>query len=187
MIKSYSEPLNTKNYPEINNIVTDIKVAFNLEGLETFISRGDKSVGITSFEATIPFLIIGGEHLNPESQYYLTLSEIKFAILLLKLFWQWSHLYFKHSRITSTDVWRGTMEKSIFVVDALLSVLPVVGILGKSFGYFEKLKSFASLLQKSEKLTNITSKSQIVLNSTNQAVNVYKNVIKIILKKSKNF
>jgi len=173
MIKSYSEPLNTKNYPEINNIVTDIKVAFNLEGLETFISRGDKSVGITSFEATIPFLIIGGEHLNPESQYYLTLSEIKFAIGL-----ELAHLYFKHSRITSTDVWRGTMEKSIFVVDALLSVLPVVGILGKSFGYFEKLKSFASLLQKSEKLTNITSKSQIVLNSTNQAVNVYKNVIK---------
>jgi len=173
MIRSYSEPLNAKNYQELNDIVNDIKIALNLENVETFIARGDKSIGITSFEAANPFLIIGGEHLTPDSQYYLTLSELKFAIGL-----ELAHLFFKHSRLTATDVWQGAMEKSIFLVDTLLSVIPVVGIIGKSFGYIEKLKSFALLLQKTEKLKHITSTSQVVLNSTNQAVNVYKNVIK---------
>jgi len=173
IIKSYAEPLNIKNYPELNNIISDIKIALELEKVEPFISRGDKSVGITSFEAEIPFIIIGGEHLNKDSQYHLTSNEFKFALGL-----ELAHLFFKHSRITANDVWRGAMDKSIFLVDALLSILPVVGILGKSFSYFEKLSSFAGFLQKTEKITNITSKSQVILNSTGQAVNLYQKISK---------
>lgn len=173
IVKSYSEPLTTKNYPEINNIVTDIKVALNLVGVETYIARGDKSIGITSFEGNPPFLIIGGEHLDEESPYYLTYNELKFVVGV-----ELAHLYFKHSRVTSTDVWRGAYHKGTFVFEAVISILPVVGFLGKSLNYIGKLNSLAQLLQKSEKISIVTSKSQEVITTTTQAVNIYKKATK---------
>ncbi len=169
VIKSYSEPLTSRNHPEINNIVTDIKVAMNLTGVEVYIARGDKSVGITSFEGTVPFLIIGGNHLDKEAPHYLTLNELKFAIGV-----ELAHLYFKHSRITSTDVWRGAIEKGSWVFDTVISILPVAGILGKSLTYVGKLNSLAQLLEKTEKISKVTSKSQEVISTTNQVVSIYK-------------
>jgi len=173
VIKSYSEPLTSRNYSKVNDIVTDIKVAFSLDGVETYIARGDKSIGINSFEGANPFLIIGGNHLTQDTPHFLTLNELKFAIGV-----ELAHLYFKHSRVTSTDVWRGAIEKGTWVFETVISILPVVGILGKTLGSIEKLNSLAQLLQKSEKISKVTSKSQEVISTTTQAVNIYKTATK---------
>ena len=173
VIKSYSELLTSKKYPEISAIITDIKVALGLENIETYIARGDKSIGITSFEGTPSFLIIGSNHIDTESPYYLNYSELEYAIGL-----ELAHLYFKHSRITSTDIWRGAMDKGTWVLDAVLSVIPFIGTIGSALSKISKLNSVALFLQKTNKLQPITSKSKNIFETTTQAVNLFKNIAK---------
>jgi len=171
VIKSYSEPLTSKKYPEISNIIADIKVAFGLDGIETYISHGDKSVGIKSFEGTPSFLIVGSEHLDEESQYFLNFSELEFVIGL-----ELAHLYFNHSRITSSDIWRGAMEKGTLVFDTLLSVIPFVGSIGGAIKYIPKLSSLAKFTQNTSTISKIGSRSVAVLEKTSLAVNLLQKI-----------
>ena len=80
VVKSYSEILNSKNFTEALQVVTDIKVALGISKLETYIGRGDKSIGISSFESDPSFLIIGAEHLDPKSGYAMNVAELRFAV-----------------------------------------------------------------------------------------------------------
>lgn len=173
VVKSFSEPLTSRKYPEISNIVTDIKHAFGLENVETYIAHGDKSIGVTSFEGSPAFLIVGAEHLDEESPYFLNFSELEFVIGL-----ELAHLHFKHSRITSSDVWRGAMEKGTWVLDTIVSVIPFVGSIGKAVQQVPKLALLAKTLQNSEKIARITSKSVQVLEKSSQAVNLLQKIKK---------
>ena len=169
LIKSYTEKLSVQKHPELNTVITDIRYALNLENLEVYISQGDKSIGITSYESTPQFLIVGGEHLDKNSPVYLNHNELRFAIGV-----ELAHLYFKHSRITSTDVWRGAFEKGYFIVDSLLSIFPAVGMFSKSLQTIGKLKQISSFLQKTEKIGRVSSRSKDILKNSEQIVNIYK-------------
>ncbi|MBN2757732.1 MAG: hypothetical protein JXR51_11180, partial [Bacteroidales bacterium] len=114
MVKSYSEKLSAQKHPELNEIVTDIKYALNIENLEVYISRGDKSTGISGFEGSPMFLVVGSEHIDKNSAHYLNFNELKFAVAI-----EIAHLYFKHSRITSSDIWKGAFEKGYWVFDTV--------------------------------------------------------------------
>jgi hypothetical protein len=150
-------------------VVTDIRYALNLENIEVYISHGDKSIGITSFESVPQFLIVGGDHLNRESPNYLNKNELRFAIGV-----ELAHLYFKHSRITSSDVWKGAFEKGYFIVDSLLAFFPAVGMFSKSLQGIGRLNQISSFLQKTEKIGKVSSRSRDILKSSEQIVDIYK-------------
>ena len=172
MIKSYSEQLTEKKHPLLNEIVIDIKYALNIENLEVYISKGEKSVGISGFEGTPSYLIVGGDHLDKESVYYLGYQELKFAIAM-----EMAHLYFKHSRITSTDIWRGAIDKGYWVIDTALTIIPIAGLFGKSLKGISKLNAISSILQKADKLDSISKNSKGIITATNQAVELYNSKI----------
>jgi hypothetical protein len=169
MLKSYTEKLSAQKHPELNDVVTDIKFALNIENVEVYISHGDKSVGITSYESVPQFLIVGGDHLIKESPNYLNINELRFAVAV-----EMAHLYFKHARITSSDIWKGAFEKSYFIVDSLLSIFPAVGMFSKSLQGIARLNQISSFLQKTEKIGKATSRSRDILKSSEQLVDVYK-------------
>jgi len=168
MIKSYSEQLSPKKHPRLNQIVIDIKYALSIENLEIYVSRGDKSVGINGFEGEPSFLIVGGDHLDKESPHYLGYKELKFSVAV-----EMAHLYFKHSRITSTDVWRGAIDKGYWVLDTALTIIPIAGLFGKSLQGISKLNTISSILQKADKLDGISQNSKGIITATTQAVEVY--------------
>ncbi len=172
VIKSYADPLSREKYPQLSEIVDDIKYALNIENLETYISHGQKSFGINAFEGEPSFLIIGSEHLKPESPHYLRYSELKFAIAE-----ELAHIYFKHARITSSDLWRGVIDKSSSALDALIAIIPVAGIFGKSLQGISKLNSIASILQKTEKLEKVSQTGKGIIEATTSAVSVYEQKI----------
>ena len=172
MIKSYSEQLTEKKHPFLNVIVTDIKYALNIDNLEVYISRGDKSVGISGFEGTPSYLIVGGDHLDKKSAHYMGFKELKFAIAV-----EMAHLYFKHSRITSTDIWRGAVEKGYWVIDTALTIIPIAGLFGKSLQGISKLNTISSVLQKANNLDGISQNSKGIISATSQAVEVYNSKI----------
>jgi hypothetical protein len=169
MLKSYTEKLSPQKYPGLSAIITDIKYALNLENIEVYISHGDKSVGITSFESNPQFLIVGGDHLDNASPHFLKYTELRFAIAV-----ELAHLFFKHARITSSDIWKGAFEKGYFVVDAILSIFPAVGMFSKSLQSLGKLNEISSYLQKTEKLGKVSSKSRDIVKNSEQIINLYK-------------
>ena len=142
---------------------------FDLENLEVYISHGDKSIGISSFESNPQFIIIGGDHLDKSSPNYLNNAELRFALGV-----ELAHLYFKHSRITSSEIWKGAFDKGYFVVDTILSIFPAVGVFSKSLQSIGKLNQIASFLQKTEKIGKVTSKSRDIIKNSEQIVNIYK-------------
>ena len=169
IVKSYSEKLSKNKYSKLNTIVTDIKYALNIENLEVYISRGDKSLGISGFEGSPMFLLVGKEHLDENSAHFLTYNELKFAVAI-----EISHLYFKHSRITSSDIWKGAFEKGYWVFDTVLSVLPIAGLFGKSIQGVKKLNSVSMFLQKADRIGANPTNSKELLKTTNQAIDIYK-------------
>lgn len=169
MLKSYSEKLSPQKHPELNAVIADIKYALNIENLEVYISHGEKSTGISSFESEPLFLIVGGDHLDKASANYLNHLELRFAIGV-----ELAHLYFKHSRITSSDIWKGAVEKGYFVVDTVLSFFPAVGLFSKSLQGINQLNTISSFLQKTEKIGKVSGKSRDLLKSSEQMVNLYK-------------
>ncbi len=173
VLKSYSEKLSSTKYPEVYAIIEEFKVTLNLPKIEVYISRGEKSVGIRSYEADPQFLIVGGDHLDKTSPSYLNTSELKFAIGS-----ELAMLYFKFARITSNDVWRGAIEKSNFVLDTMLTIIPLVGFFGKMFGVLSKLNTVSHIARGAEKVTKITSQGKNVVFATEQANEVYKKVAK---------
>jgi hypothetical protein len=172
MLKSYSEQLSPQKYKVLTDIIADIKYALNIEKLEVYVSRGEKSVGINGFESNPLFLIVGGEHLEKDSPHYLNPLELRFAIGV-----ELAHLYFKHSRITSTDMWKGALEKGYFVLDTVLSVIPAVGLFSKSIQGIGKLNNVSSFLQRTSKLGKVSSQSKEILNTSEQIVNIYKSKV----------
>jgi len=172
MLKSYSEKLSPQKHQAVNDIITDIKYALNIEKLEVYISRGEKSVGISGFESSPLFLIIGGDHLDKNSPHYLNPLELRFAIGV-----ELAHLHFKHARITSSDIWKGAWEKGYFVVDTVLSVIPALGLFSKSIQGIAKLNAVSSFLQKTNKLGKVSSQSKEILNTSEQIVNIYKSKV----------
>jgi len=172
VIKSYADPLNKEKYPQLYEIVADIKYALNIENLETYISHGQKSFGVNAFEGDPNFLIIGSDHLKTDTPYYLRYSELKFAIAE-----ELAHIYFKHARITSSDLWRGVIDKGASALDALLAIIPVAGIFGKSLQGISKLNTIASLLQKAEKLEKASQTGKGVIDATTAAIEVYEEKI----------
>jgi hypothetical protein len=168
VLKSYTEKLSSQKYPELSSAIADIKYALNIEALEVYISHGEKSVGISSFESNPQFLVVGGDHLDKNSPHFLNATELRFAVAS-----ELGHLYFKHSRITSNDLWRGALEKGYFVVDALLSIFPAVGMFSKSLLSIGKLTQISAFLQKAEKLGKVSARSRDIVKSSEQVVNIY--------------
>jgi hypothetical protein len=168
VLKSYTEKLSAQKYPELSSAIADIKYALNIEALEVYIAHGEKSVGISSFESNPQFLVVGGDHLDKNSPHYLNPSELRFAVAT-----ELAHLYFKHARITSSDLWKGAFEKGYFVVDALLSIFPAVGMFSKSLMTVGKLTQISDFLQKAEKLGKISARSRDIVKSSEQVVSIY--------------
>ena len=169
IVKSYSEKLSTKKHSKLNTIITDIKYALNIENLEVYVSRGEKSIGISGFEGKPMFLIVGSEHLDENSPYFLTYNELKFAVAI-----EIAHLYFKHARITSSDIWKGAFEKGYWVFDTILTVIPLAGLFGKSIQGIKRLNSISTFLQKADKIGATPTNSKELIKTTNQAIDIYK-------------
>lgn len=172
MLKSYSEKLVPHKHQLLNEVLTDIKYALNIENIEVYISRGEKSVGISSFESEPSFLIVGGEHLDENSPHFLRPLELKFAVGV-----ELAHLKFKHARITANDMWKGAVEKGYFMLDTVLSIIPAVGLLSKSIQGIGKLNSISLFLQKASKIGAVSGQSREILSTSEQIIDIYKSKV----------
>ncbi len=148
-VKSYSEKITNESNQKLFELLKNIGKIFNINQTEYFVSKGEKSTGVIGYEGGTPFLIIGHEHLNKNSNLYLNMNELQFAATS-----EFAHIYFKHTKITSQDVWRGVADKGSFLINTLLDVVPAAGIVGKSVKNVHKLNNLTKIIKTSNKLVS---------------------------------
>ncbi len=167
-LKQYTEQLgNHPLHSTYQEILADIQVAFNMPGVEAYIARGEKSVGIQAFEGNPSFIIIGNNHLEEKSVFYMTPLEMRFALGA-----EMAHLYFKHARITSQDVWQGAWQKGKIVLDTLLMS---TGTLQALSGVLGKTATLGNLLRRTEKISMVASTGNELLSWLRATTETYSN------------
>lgn len=180
-VKSYAENFSPVKYEQVGDIIADLLHFFGFSSIEVFISHGNDSIGIKAYEGDISFLVIGSEHLNPDSPYFLTYNELRFAIAI-----EFAYLYFNFARITSSDVWRGAMDKGNLVVTTLIDLIPFAGGLGMIAKNATKVKVISDFMVNSQRMTQVLSgagkvaefgnKSEGVLNIASQMIGSLSNI-----------
>ncbi len=147
-VKTFSDRLESKNHPELFQLVNEMKKAFALPDLETFLARGEKSNHIIAYEGTPPFIIIGYDFINDDSELKLSPAQMRYALAS-----EMTHIMFKHTRVTSTDLWRGAADKGYLFLDTLFNLIPMAGLIGKAVKNTARLNKLAKTLQFAEKLS----------------------------------
>lgn len=111
---------------------------FEKDGVDVFISHGDRRYGVQAFEGEPAFLLVGGEHRRPESPALLELNELRFTLGA-----ELAHLYLGHARVSSQDVLRGAFDKGKLTFELVTSLVPFLSAfpwgrrLGQLAGYFD--------------------------------------------------
>lgn len=148
-LKSYSERVTQKNYPEVLHGLTDACLALGVSNVEAYVTRGERSTGIRAYESKPSLLLIGIDHLEPESDFFMTPLELRFAIGT-----EVAHLRFQHTRLTSSEVWDGVLStgRQAFEVIAVLSA--PLALMGNAARGLQRLTGFQRLMQKTEIITS---------------------------------
>lgn len=118
-MRQFCKKATTAGEQLIIDIVGQCCLALGLRVVPAYISHGEKSVGIRTFEANPNFILVGAKHLETDSEYFLSPLELTFAIVT-----ELTHLKFKHSRVTSRAVFDGSLEKGKFAVETIATLLP---------------------------------------------------------------
>ncbi|CAM2009111.1 hypothetical protein [Acanthopleuribacter pedis] len=120
-LRNFCERLNQDRFPILRRAVRDAALVLGLEGVEVYLSRGDQSIGTRGFEGSPPFLLLGGDHLNANSDYFLRPNELRFVVAA-----ELAHIRFKHGRFRPADVWAGAWDKGRSGLDIVFSVVPLL-------------------------------------------------------------
>lgn len=155
---SFSDRLNSGNHPEIINRITAICHALQLHVLECYIGRGTYATSVIGVEGKPSFLMIGIDFLDSKSIRYLEVNALMFLVTI-----ELAHMYFEHSKITSTDVWRGAADKGFTVVNMLLTVLPFAGNIGTIFGNVANVEKYGKIIRRAEQVANVADKGKGII------------------------
>lgn len=118
-VRSYNEQITGQNDPAyLLTKVISIQRVLKMTPIDCYLTRGDKAGEIRGHAGANPFLMIGHDLVDKESPRELGDSELLFLLAT-----EMAHIKFKHAKITSQDVWRGSLEKGVLAAQ----FLPMLG------------------------------------------------------------
>lgn len=140
-LRKYCERPSPKRHGALIDALADVAMALGMPGLEIYLSHGELGEGVHAFEAAQPFVLVGGQHLNEESEVFLSPAELRFALGA-----ELAHLRFKHTRVTSAEVWDGALDKLRTALSTTASAFTLGGAgVGKLLGDPRVLKATSSM------------------------------------------
>lgn len=134
-IRDYCERISVKQHIHVASAIADCCVALGMPMVPAYLSRGQRQLGMRSYDQPEPFLLIGGRHVDPGDDAHLSPLELRAAIAA-----ELTHLRFQHSRITSHDLWAGVWDKGSAALETSAFMLPLlrflpVDLIGKQRTY----------------------------------------------------
>ena len=121
VLRDYCERLTPERQSYAVDALQDACVVLGISGVEAYVSRGLKGVGMRAYEGKPPFILIGGQHLDPSTPYYLPARELRFAVGA-----ELAHLRYGHHRVTANEVWSGAMSKGKEGLGLAIGMLPAL-------------------------------------------------------------
>ncbi len=88
---------------------------------QCYVSRGELATGCRAYDdGAGAFVVLGGRHLD-EGPLKLSASELRYALGS-----ELAHLRFGHARVTSSEMWRGAVDKGLSGFEMLFTALPLM-------------------------------------------------------------
>ena len=78
-------------------------------------------VSLRAYEGDSSFLLIGGDHVKPNSDAFLDEGTLRFAVAA-----ELAHLRYSHARVTSDEVWAGTVDLGLSGLGMLIAAAPLL-------------------------------------------------------------
>jgi hypothetical protein len=119
LLRDYCEQVTAPPHDAAVRAFADAQRALGLGDLMAYVSRGAKGVGVRAYEGRPPFVLIGGQHLTA-GEFELSEAELRFALGA-----ELAHLRYGHSRVTSSELWNGALDKGKQGVELALGLVPV--------------------------------------------------------------
>jgi hypothetical protein len=101
--------------------LSEAATALGVARVDVYVSRGERDIGVRGFEGNPPFVLVGGQHLDPTSPASLTHDELCAALGAELL-----HIRLGHTRLSSDDLWLGALDKSQKAMELMTQVLPLM-------------------------------------------------------------
>ncbi len=120
-LSDYCEALDAREQPAARRALDAARLAFSIPTLHAYVSRGKKSIGLRGYEAKAPYILLGKDHIDPNSSFFMSEAELHFAIGAEAL-----HLKLGQTRLTSHEVWAGALARTKGGVELLLGLLPLL-------------------------------------------------------------
>lgn len=125
-LRRWSEHLSATAWPQAAAAIADATLLLGLPAdLDAYISRGEARVGIRAYSGDPPFLLIGHAHLEQGGDFSMSDAELRFALGA-----ELAHLRFGHTRLTTSELWDGVLDRGSAVVDATMALLGPLGLIG---------------------------------------------------------
>ncbi len=141
-VKNYSERIFPEHYNTLYAVLKNTGEVFGINDAEFYISKGEKNDEIIGYEADPPYIILGNRFLDKKSPKYMNLCEIRFAVAA-----EFAHIYFKHTKLTAKDIWRGLAVKGAIAADAALAAVPAAGFLAGALKNVPKLNLVSKIFK----------------------------------------
>lgn len=119
-LKLYCERVTEETSP-LARAVDETATMLGVGHVDVYISRGHDDVGLRAFSNGTAVLLVGGQHVDPHSRYFMPPAELCFCVA-----GELAHVRFGHARVAPKDVARGVLDKGRQGLDITLSLLPVV-------------------------------------------------------------
>lgn len=145
VLRSYAERVSERKHPEVMAALADASLALGVPGVEAYISRGEQGWGVRAYEGSPPFIIIGGQHLEEGSEVHLKGHSLVFTLAS-----EVAHLRFKHTRLTSSELWDGVFHKGSQLLEVLGAFAGPLGFLGSAVGGLRRLAVVQRVFQSAE-------------------------------------
>ncbi len=162
-LKSYARKISPETAPELSRTLMDGAVILGMPAVEGYISFGDLDTGIRGYDAKPPFLLIGGAHTDPKSSVFMTSDELRFLVG-----GELAHIRFGHERITSREVWEGTFDKAMTLVELVPVLGTYLGKIGRFGGAADMVKKAGSLQNYIRRARDVAATTQSLIGGKNK-------------------
>lgn len=120
-VKAYCERVQYKAHTDLESAITAATVVLGVPAMLAYVSRGEKSIGMRAYEDDLPFLVVGGDHLDTKADAYLPPAALHFAVGA-----ELAHLRLSHSRVTPAEVWAGGLELGVEGLGVMFAATPLI-------------------------------------------------------------
>ena len=134
-IKNFGEQVSSANYPALAEAVEYIAKFFEVDIPDVYVFKGEKSTGIQSYNAAKPFISVGFNHVDIDSDRYLSPNELYFALAR-----EMAVIKNGFAKVLSDKLFRDFYSSGAMNVDKISTYIPTPSFIAKNTAFYDKYR-----------------------------------------------